>query len=81
MTFKADHNEHSGPYNGPAGAICFNCNRPLEGSSVCYDGYVSGDGPTGISIYMHTECAMAVAQRLICDAWPNRRSGKYIKVS
>lgn len=27
------------------------------------------------SILMHRDCAFAMAQRIICDTWPNRRVG------
>lgn len=30
-------------------------------------------------ILMHRDCAFAMAQRLICDAWPNRHMDSLMK--
>jgi hypothetical protein len=56
---------------------CFCCGEGLskvqDGSVVAYDAW-----PTQVShksVLMHRDCAFAMAQRIICDAWPNRRVG------
>ena len=74
MTYNANHQESAPMYNNPKDAICFDCGRPLDGASVRYDGYAHSGKGGGHSIYMHTVCASEMAQRLICDAWPNRRT-------
>jgi hypothetical protein len=30
------------------------------------------------SVLMHRDCAFAMAQRIICDAWPKRRAGEQL---
>ena len=49
---------------------CFCCNEPIEGAVVSYDGFVGSDKLT--RVVMHRDCAFALAQRVICDAWPHR---------
>lgn len=56
---------------------CFCCNKPLtkasDGPVIGYDAYPTGEGMA--NVMMHRDCAFAMAQRIICDAWPNRRVG------
>jgi hypothetical protein len=55
---------------------CFCCGKVVVGPTVHYDGYKENKG---VSLYMHRDCAFAMAQRIICDAWPNRREGEPMK--
>lgn len=50
---------------------CLCCGEEVSGPTVMYDGFPSGS-ETLMSMMMHRDCAFAMAQRLICDAWPNR---------
>lgn len=56
---------------------CFCCNKALEiatdGPVVSYDAWPTSDVLT--RVFMHRDCAFAMAQRIICDAWPNRHVG------
>lgn len=56
---------------------CFCCNQELtsalDGPVVAYDAYPTSDGM--VRMLMHRDCAFAMAQRIICDAWPKRRVG------
>lgn len=51
---------------------CMCCGKPTAGSTVVYDLTLPG---TDIytSAFFHRDCAFDMAQRIICDAWPNRR--------
>lgn len=55
---------------------CFCCgeklDKPSDGPIVVYDAYPSQPGDQLVSMLMHRDCAFAMAQRIICDAWPNR---------
>lgn len=57
---------------------CFCCNQAVteigDGPVIGYDAYIS-DGVME-RVLMHRDCAFAMAQRIICDAWPNRRAGE-----
>lgn len=48
---------------------CVACNEPLTGSTIIYD--LLGTEIVGNAF--HRKCAFEMAQRIICDAWPNRR--------
>jgi len=74
MTFNANHQESDHIYVDPKKAICFNCSEPFTGASVRYDGYAGNGEGEGSSIYLHVKCASEMAQRLITDAWTNRRA-------
>ncbi|WP_122881491.1 hypothetical protein [Pseudomonas sp.] len=74
MTFNAKHQESDQFHVDPKKAICFNCSEPFTGASVRYDGYAGNGEGEGHSIYLHVKCASEMAQRLITDAWPNRRA-------
>lgn len=56
---------------------CFCCNEEVktanDGPIISYDAWPTSDVLT--RVVMHRDCAFAMAQRIICDAWPNRRSG------
>lgn len=74
MTFHPVHTEGFHPHVNPAEAICFACSREIAGASVRYDGFADAEEGGGHSIYLHTACALEMGQRLISDAWPNRRA-------
>ncbi|MGR2680076.1 hypothetical protein [Chromobacterium haemolyticum] len=63
-----------------SGDHCFCCNEKIEGSVVAYDAYPNPDSERLVRVMMHRDCAFAMAQRLICDAWPNRHEGELLKV-
>lgn len=56
---------------------CFCCNEELgsatDGPVVSYDGWPTPEVLT--RVMMHRDCAFAMAQRIICDAWPKRHVG------
>lgn len=56
---------------------CFCCGEEIktamDGPVISYDGFPTTDVLTRVS--MHRDCAFAMAQRIICDAWPNRNVG------
>lgn len=52
---------------------CFCCGQKIEGPVVSYDAHITPGTIT--RVLMHRDCAFAMAQRIICDAWPNRRHG------
>lgn len=49
---------------------CMLCGGALGGPIIAYDS-VSEIGV----LWAHRDCAFAMANRIICDAWPNRRYG------
>lgn len=55
--------------------ICMCCGKPAEGPTVVYDLILPGSGAVRRALF-HRDCAFAMAQRIICDAWPNRRDGE-----
>ncbi len=56
-------------HNG--GTVCACCGESITGPSVVYDLQLEPGVVKGLA--MHRDCAFATAQRIICDAWPNRR--------
>lgn len=52
---------------------CLCCGQTIEGPVISYDGHLVPGTLT--RILMHRDCAFAMAQRVICDAWPHRRDG------
>jgi hypothetical protein len=59
---------------------CFCCGEEIEKYAVVlYDAFPSKKGCA--SVPMHRDCAFAMAQRIILDAWPNRRGGYSMKVT
>lgn len=50
---------------------CVCCGEPASGPTVVYDMELP---PTGKlhHFLMHRDCALTMAQRMICDAFPNR---------
>jgi hypothetical protein len=62
----------------PVESRCFCCNAELktaaDGPLVAYDAYPTSNGIA--RVLMHRDCAFAMAQRIICDAWPKRRVGE-----
>ncbi|WP_143853348.1 hypothetical protein [Brucella pseudogrignonensis] len=51
---------------------CVACDKPLAGPTIVYDLY----GTDQVGNAFHRDCAFEMAQRIICDAWPNRRHPK-----
>ncbi len=66
------------PFN--PGPICMCCGEPPAGPTVGYD-LVMPETGTMSRVMFHRDCAFAMAQRLICDAWPNRRDGELMKTN
>jgi hypothetical protein len=60
---------------------CFCCNDSLteaiHGPVIAYDAFPTSD--RSLRMLMHRDCAFAMAQRIIFDAWPNRRVGELMK--
>lgn len=56
---------------------CMCCGEPADGPLVGYDMNLPQLGH--VRALFHRDCAFAMAQRFICDAWPNRRSGEWMK--
>lgn len=76
MTFHANLEDAKAnhPWKTPATSHCFCCGKQLDGPLVGYDvDSPSEGGPQ--RVLMHRDCAFAMAQRIICDAWPKRRVG------
>lgn len=48
------------------------CGNPLKGATIVYDMQDMAD-PLYTRYTFHRDCAFEMAQRIICDAWPNRR--------
>ena len=65
------------PY--PPTTVCFECGQPVHGPVVRYDGYTAA--ATCHSFMFHRSCALAVANRLITDAWPNRGFAPRVEIS
>jgi len=57
---------------------CMCCGEATTGPTVAYD-LVTPDTGTLVRAFFHRDCAFAMAQRIICDAWPNRRDGEWMK--
>jgi hypothetical protein len=52
---------------------CAECGKMPEGPTVAYDFTMEIEGKVRlVTVLFHRECASLVAQRLICDAFPNR---------
>jgi hypothetical protein len=67
MTFYADTDAaETSPFNNHE--TCPACGEPSSGSTVGY-----------VRVLFHRDCAFAMAQRIICDAWPNRRAGEWMR--
>lgn len=61
------------PFNCTVECLC--CGGQIEGPTIGYDLNLPGMDAPITRAMMHRDCAFAMAQRIICDAWPNRRSG------
>ena len=58
--------------------LCMCCGEPAAGPIVAYDLVLPGtDFET--RAMCHRDCAFAMAQRIIYDAWPNRRDGEFMQ--
>lgn len=78
MTYYKDGQaaEADSPFN-PA-AICMCCGEAPAGPTVGYD-LVMPETGTSSRVLFHRDCAFAMAQRIIMDAWPNRRDGEFMR--
>ena len=66
---------HDAKENSPFedyGFHCFCCGEPMSGPTITYDAFPTDDGYLR-GVHMHRDCAFAMANRLILDAWPHRR--------
>jgi hypothetical protein len=70
MTYYASPEEARAKSHFVLTTKCVACDKPLSGATIVYDLY--GTEPTGNTF--HRDCAFEMAQRIICDAWPNRRA-------
>ncbi len=70
MTFHADLQaaQKDSPFNTYETCLC--CGEPADGPLVGYDMNLPKEGH--VRALFHRDCAFAMAQRMICDAWPNR---------
>lgn len=51
---------------------CLCCGEAANGPTIGYDLILPGSDKM-TRAFFHRDCAFAMAQRIICDAWPNRR--------
>lgn len=58
--------------------ICMCCGKAAAGPTVAYDLTLPG-GDLLTRALFHRDCAFAMAQRIIYDAWPNRRDGEWMQ--
>lgn len=72
---RADH-----PWRTAEGKHCFCCGKPLDGPTVAYDAHPVVEHLKH-RVLMHRDCAFAMAQRIICDAWPNRHDGEPLQTA
>lgn len=57
------------------GETCLCCGEAASGPTVGYDLVMPGTSHY-TRVPFHRDCAFAMAQRIICDAWPHRRDGE-----
>lgn len=57
---------------------CFCCGETAEGPAIGYD--VRRPDGRYVRVLFHRDCAFVMAQRIICDAWPNRRDGEWMSI-
>lgn len=62
-----------------SGETCFCCGKTINGPTITYDVY-KGDSGGMHSVPMHRDCAFAMAQRLIIDAWRHRAGDPWMSV-
>lgn len=77
MTFHADPAaaHEDSPFETYDTCMC--CGEPANGPLVGYDMDLPSRGH--VRALFHRDCAFAMAQRLICDAWPKRRAGEWMR--
>jgi len=78
MTFHADVNAAEDDAPWPTHDICMCCGEPSNGPLVGYDIILPGQSTYTRALF-HRDCAFAMAQRIICDAWPKRRAAKLME--
>lgn len=74
MTFYADRADAEKRSHTPIPETCAVCGDALGWPVVQYD--VLGEEK---DLWMHRDCAFAMAQRIICDAWPHRRVNEWME--
>ena len=81
MTFSPTFAEASAssPFLHTTNCIC--CGTPIKGPTIAYDLELPGAETPLTRAMMHRDCAFAMAQRIICDAWPNRRFGQQMETT
>ena len=76
MTFYKDLETASeSSFNNSDTCLC--CGEPSNGPLVGYDLILPGSEIYTRALF-HRDCAFAMAQRIIVDAWPNRRAGEWM---
>lgn len=60
--------------------VCMCCGEAAAGPIVAYDLVLPGNDYESRALF-HRDCAFAMAQRIICDAWPNRRDGEWMQTN
>jgi len=58
--------------------VCMCCGEPSSGPLVGYDLHLPGSDLYTRALF-HRDCAFAMAQRIIIDAWPNRHKGVFME--
>jgi hypothetical protein len=77
MTFYANADAaQASPFN--THKTCLSCGEPIDGPTVGYDLILPGTKIYTRALF-HRDCAFAIAQRIICYAWPNRRTGEWMR--
>lgn len=78
MTYHKDLEaaERDSPFN--THDVCMCCGSTSDGPLVGYD-LILPDDTTLTRALFHRDCAFAMAQRLIMDAWANRHDGEWMK--
>lgn len=78
MTYHKDETKafEDSPFDIALNCLC--CGEPAKGPTIGYDLVLPGTSHY-TRVPFHRDCAFAMAQRMICDAWPNRRDGELMR--
>jgi hypothetical protein len=68
--------EQDSPFN--THDVCMCCGKKVVGPLIGYDLTLPNSDILTRALF-HRDCAFAMAQRIIMDAWPNRRAGEWMK--
>ena len=78
MTYHKDLDDaQNAPFN--THEVCMCCGESADGPLVGYDMILPGTTHLTRALF-HRDCAFAMAQRIICDAWPRRRDEPALRV-